>query len=134
MAKKIAKKKNTKVAKKVAKKKITKKNVKKSPEKAFDSWWLKTATKKVDKIENQWVKQNEPNGPDDEEGGDHWCVNQMMHDGDASGMTYDIAKEVFIKGFNNESWDMSQSESLYCELDDVIAEAYPAGKASRGKA
>ena len=48
----------------------------------FDKWWNK-ASKKVSKIEKQWLKGNEPNDPDDTGGGDHWHVNQMMHNGDA---------------------------------------------------
>ena len=96
----------------------------------FEKWWNKTACDKVTKIKEDWVKDNEPNDPDDDGGGDHWCVNQMMHNDDAHEMTYDIVKEVFSKGYNNQHWQMNQGDSLYCELDDIIEEAYEAGKNS----
>jgi hypothetical protein len=119
MAKKIAK----KAAKKTSKKAIS--------WKTFEEWWDKVAQKKVDKIERDWVKENEPNDPDEDEGGDHWCVNQMMHEGDAHNMTYEIAEEIFNKGKNGEKWQMQQTDSLYCELDSVIMESYEAGKKAK---
>lgn len=120
------------VAKKpAAKKSVAKKPKKVAPEVLFGEWWGKVAQKRVSKIEDEWVKENEPNDPEDDGGGDHWHVNEMMHSGDASEMTYDIAEQVFIKGYNKEKWQMSQCESLYCELDSVIDEAYEAGRKAR---
>lgn len=124
MAKKIAK----KPVKQIVKKSI--KKVQKTPEELFGDWWNKIAEKKVSKIESKWLKENEPNDPE-EEGGDHWHVNEMMYSGDASEMTYEIAKEIFILGYKKESWEMTQSDSLYCDLDEVIMMAYEAGKKSK---
>lgn len=138
-----------KVAKKVAKKKavVKNKNIKrptlkknkvsakqtaiKDPIKLFDEWYSKFASKKVEKIEKEWVKGNEPNDPNEDGGGDHWCVNEMMHNGDAHEMTAEIAEEVFLKGYNNEPWTMAQENSLYCDLDEIIEMAYPAGKEAK---
>jgi hypothetical protein len=103
---------------------MAKKSKQKSPESLFQNWWQKTASKKVTKIEKAWIKKNKPN-EDDEPGGDYWHVNQMMHDGEAYNMTYDIAEKSFLQGYNNEEHD---SDSLYCELDEVINLAYQAGK------
>lgn len=119
--------------KKTVKLKVTSKSKKltKTPQDIFGDWWNKNAVKKVDKIEKKWLKQNEPNDPEEDAGGDHWHVNEMMHNGDAHEMTYDIAEEVFIKGYSGEKWEYNQGDSLYCELDDVICEAYEAGKLKR---
>lgn len=96
--------------------------------KNFQDWWDKFAQKKVSKIEKQWLKNNKPNDPDEEDGGDYWHVNQMMFDGEAHSMTYENSEEVFEKGLNGEEWEMDMSYSLFCDLDDIINEAYQAGK------
>lgn len=110
----------------MAKKKIIKKA---TPEQLFGEWWDKKASKKVSKIEKAWIKSTEPNSEeDDDEGTDSWLVNQMMHNGDAHEMTYEIAERVFIMGFNNKKWEASMSDSLFCDLDEVINDAYLVGK------
>jgi hypothetical protein len=116
--------KKAKIAKKPAKK-VAKKS---KTFASFADWWDKVAQKKVDKIERNWISINEPNDPDDEDGGDSWHVNQLMHEGEAHNATYDIAEEVFNKGKNGETWKPNMSDSLFCELDDVIFESYEAGK------
>lgn len=117
--------------KKTSKKSAKKKNVPKTPQELFNDWWNKVAEKKVSKIEKKWIKENAPNEPDEEEGGDHWHVNELMHNGDAHEMTYEIAQEIFIIGHKQEPWVMSQSDSLYCDLDEVIQMAYEAGKKTK---
>ena len=137
-AKKVVKKTAKKVVKKTAKKvvkntaKKTAKKVVKKPIswKTFEEWWDKVAQKKVDKIEKDWLKETEPNDPDEESGGDSWHVNDLMHSGEAHNATYDIAEEVFNKGKNGETWEPTMGDSLFCELDDVIFESYEAGKKS----
>lgn len=94
----------------------------------FDQWWSLVAGPKVRKMEAAWIKDNEPNDPDDDGGGDHWHVNEMMHNGDAEEMTAEISFEIFEKGRKGEPWEMAQENSLYCELDAVIEESYEAGK------
>ncbi len=94
----------------------------------FLNWWDKKAKKRVLKIEKEWIKNNEPNDPEDEDGGDHWNVNQMMHDGDAYNATIEIAEDVFMLGQKGENWEMDMSYSLFCDLDEVIRDAYLAGK------
>lgn len=126
--KKIATKNKTVVKKKLPSKKPP---VKKDPKNLFYDWYSKVASKKVDKIEKDWIKENEANDPNDDGGGDHWHVNQMMFNGDAHEMTAENAEPVFIKGYNGEPWTMEQSDSLYCELDVVIQMAYEAGKKAR---
>lgn len=132
MKKKPAKqpaKKTKKIAKKPVKlKKVTAKKTAKNPNELFNDWYSKVASKKVDKIEKKWTKENKPNDPDEEEGGDYWYVNEMMFNGDAHENTSEIAEQVFLKGYNNEPWEMNQGDSLYCELDEVIELAYQAGK------
>jgi hypothetical protein len=117
-----------KTAKKVAlKKKAPKKKA--TPEQLFSEWWEKKAVKKVNKIEKAWLDSTEPNGEEDEdEGTDSWCVNQMMHNGDAHEMTYEIAERVFLAGYKGEKWEFSMGDSLFCELDQIINDAYLAGK------
>jgi hypothetical protein len=131
--KKVSKKSATKKAKALKKKATVKKKVAKKKAvfkkfKSFDEWWQNVAQKKVEKIENRWLKENEPNDPEDEGGGDHWHVNEMMHSGDASEMTYEIAREAWEKIASGEAWELGQESSLYCELDDVIIEAANAAK------
>lgn len=115
------------MSKKKAKKKIAKtaKTVTKAY-KSFDDWWNKVGSKEVDKIEKSWLKTNKPNDEEDESGGDHWCVNEMMHNGDAHEMTYENAKDAYEKGLSGGKMD--QGDSLYCDLDDVIYKAYEIGK------
>jgi hypothetical protein len=101
----------------------------KDPQKLYEKWWDKTGSKKVTKIQKKWIKENEPNEPDsDDEGTDFWCVNNLMHNDDPHYATSEIANTVFLQGYNNQSWRLNQCESLYCELDGVIKEAYEAGK------
>lgn len=118
-----------KIAKKVVKKIAAKKPTK---FKDFGDWWGKVAQKKVDKIERDWIKETAPNDPEDDGGGDFWHVNQLMHDGEAHNATYDIAEEIFNKGKNGKQWEPSMDDSLFCDLDEVIFEAYEAGKNSAG--
>lgn len=118
-----------KTAKKVAKK-ATKKVAKKN-QTSFSEWWDKVASPKVSKIEKAWVRDNEPNRADEEEGGDHWYVNQMMHDGEAHEFTHEIAERVWEATKKGEPWEMNQGDSLYCELDDIIMDAHEAAKKSK---
>jgi len=117
------------------KKKPAKKPAKKKPApksfKSFGDWWDKVAQKKVAKIEKDWLKDNEPNDPEEDSGGDHWHVNQMMHEGAAFEMTAEIAEDIWNKGAAGEEWEMTMSDGLFCDLDEVIIEAYDAGKKSR---
>lgn len=98
-----------------------------TPEELFEEWWAK-AEKKVSKIQSKWIKKNAPNDPDDEPGGDDWHVNQMMHDGEAHYMTYEIAERVFLMGYRGENWSPNMSDSLFCSLNEIIEAAYLAGK------
>lgn len=94
----------------------------------FSDWFAKKSEKKVNKIQKKWIKDNEPNDPDEDCGGDHWHVNEMMHCGEAYDMTWDNAKEAFLAGANGEKWEMDMSNSLFCDLDEVILDAYEQGK------
>lgn len=127
---KVAKNKSNK--KPVLKKKEPAKKAVKNPQELFSDWWEKVACKKVNKIEKDWIKENEPNDPDEDGGGDHWCVNEMMHNGDAHEMTAEIAERVFVTGYNKEKWELTMSDGLFCELDEIIEMAYEAGKKARG--
>lgn len=118
--------------KKSAKKKTAKKVSKKVAYKDFNDWWEKIGSKDVNKIESDWIKENEPNNEEDCEGGDHWCVNEMMHNGDAHEMTYEQAEMAFSEGLKGKKWELTQSDSLYCDLDEVTIKAYEAGKQLRG--
>lgn len=104
--------------------------LKANPSDLFREWWDKKAGKRVSKIEKAWIKENLPNDPDDEPGGDDWHVNQMMHSGDAHEMTWDIAERAFLAGYLGEKWEPDMSDSLFCDLDSVIEDAYLAGKES----
>lgn len=106
---------------------MAKRKKKATSEQLFMEWWKKKAEKRVLKIEKDWVKKNPPN-EDEEPGGDHWHVNQMMHDGDAYNMTIEIAERVFMMGQRGESWEMDMGDSLFCDLDVVIEDSYLAGK------
>ena len=128
--KKTAKKLVKKLAKKSAMPKKTARKKKATPEELFGEWWNKNAIKKVDKIEKDWLKSNEPNDEEDDGGGDDWHVNQMMHNGDAHDLTYEIAERVFLTGYKGNKWGLSMEDSLFCELDEIICDAYLAGKES----
>jgi len=110
--------------------KKTARKKKATPEQLFGEWWNKKASKKVEKIEKAWLKSNEPNDEEDDGGGDDWHVNQMMHAGDAHEMTYEIAERVFLIGYKGKNWAPSMGDSLFCDLDEIIGEAYLAGKES----
>jgi len=111
----------------MAKKRAVKKKA--TPEELFREWWSKKASKKVHKIEKAWLKSNEPNveGSEDE-GTDSWCVNQMIHSGDAHDMTYEIAERAFFAGYKGEKWEPDMGDSLFCDLDEVIQDSYLVGK------
>lgn len=111
----------------MAKKKAVKKA---TPEELFAEWWNKKGGKKVSKIEKAWLKSNEPNADDEEGGGDDWHVNRMMHAGEAHEMTWDIAERAFLAGHNGEKWEPDMGDSLFCDLDEVVNDAYLAGKES----
>lgn len=109
----------------MAKKKSVKKSVKISPEVLFQDWWGKTGSKKTYKIESAYLKENPDYDPEDDDMTDSGCVHRMMHEGEAENMTYESAEIAFIQGYNKEKFDAG---GLYCELDDVISDAYEAGK------
>ena len=115
-----------------SKKKEPAKKAVKNPQELFSNWWEKVACKKINKIEKDWIKENEPNDPDEDGGGDHWCVNEMMNNGDAHEMTAEIAERVFMTGYNKEKWELTMSDGLFCELDEIVKMAYEAGKKARG--
>lgn len=118
-----------KAAKKIAKKKTSPKK-KVSPKKTFtnfESWWTKIAEKKVSKMEKAYLKEYPDYDPEEELGGDSSYVHAMFHEGEAHNMTYDIAEEVFNKALSGEKFNLDQTHSLYCELDEVITEAQQAG-------
>lgn len=94
----------------------------------FEQWWELHGQKKVLKMEENYIANNEPNGEDDEDEGDEWYVNKMFHEGEAEGETFEKAEEAFEKGKNGSEWIASMENSLFCELDEVIADAYKAGK------
>lgn len=75
-----------------------------TPEELFSEWWKKKARKRVLKIEKAWVSSTE--------------------------MTYDIALRVFLTGYRGERWEPGMGDSLFCDLDSVIGDAYLAGKES----
>lgn len=104
---------------------MAKKKSAKTPQSLFQDWWKNTASKKVTRIEKKWIKENKPNDPDEDGGGDYWYVNQMMHDREAYNMTYDSAEEAFLQGYSGLDLD---TDRLYCELDTIITESYEAGK------
>jgi hypothetical protein len=81
----------------------------------FAEWWIKKAKKRVLKIEKAWINKNEPN-------------DQMMHNGDAYGVTMELAERVFLMGVRGEFWEMTPKDSLFCDLDEVIVDAYLVGK------
>lgn len=113
----------------MAKKKLARKKA--TPEELFSEWWGKKAEKMVTKIEKAWLACTEPNGEeDDDEGTDSWHVNQMMHDGDAHEMTYEIAERAFKMGYLGKKWEAGMENSLFCDLDEVVDLAYLAGKES----
>ena len=93
--------------------------------KLFDDWWDEAGADLVSAIEGEYCEQH----PDyDGEGGDAsdgGCVHVMMHEGEAEGMTYDIALEAFIQGYRGEELDV---DGLYCELDGVVGKAFSRGK------
>ena len=114
------------MSKKKAKKKTAKPATKSY--KNFSEWWDEVGSIEVNKIEDDWLKNNEPNDEEDEGGGDDWCVNEMMHNGDAHEMTYEKAEHAFEEGLKGKKWTLKQDDSLYCDLDEVTIKAYEAGK------
>jgi len=95
--------------------------------KDFADWWDKSKSQsKTDMYVKKWIKANPPN-EDDEPGGDHWHVNQMMHEGEANELCYEIAMEVFNRTLSDgEDAKPTQSDALYCGLDQIIWDAHSA--------
>jgi len=146
--KKVAKKKTVKsvkkakkTVKKVAKVIATKKTVKKAAKKAvatkkpkfdvdseFNNWWSKSGDRKLEKIVEDWKKENPPNDSE-EQGGDYWFINDYMWNGAFFELIPESAFKVFEKGALGEKWEMDQTETTYNEdLDSIIFAAYEAGK------
>jgi len=114
--KKTAKKLVKKLAKKSAMPKKTARKKKATPEELFGEWWNKNA-KKVDKIEKAWLKSK--------------LIGRYGFDcGYAHDLTYEIAERVFLTGYKGNKWGLSMEDSLFCELDEIICDAYLAGKES----
>ena len=99
--------------------------------KDFDTWWDKIAIPKTDKIVTKYLKQNpEYTEEDTEDYTDSGCVHRMMHEGEAENLLWEICQDVFEKGRNNEDWEMSMGETLFCDLDNITFLAYKSGKSS----
>lgn len=102
-----------------------------TPSELFSEWWERKGSRKAAKVEKAWLDCTEPNGDDDDdEGTDSWCVNRMMHAGEALEMTWDIASRAFLAGHGGEKWEPDMGDSLFCDLDMVVEDAYLAGKES----
>lgn len=96
--------------------------------KDFESWWKSSKSQdKLNKFQRKWLKDNPPNPEDEDCGGDYWCVNQMVHEGEADYMCYENAREVFERTLEDgEEGKPTQADSLYCDLDDIIWSAHEA--------
>jgi len=94
---------------------------------SFNEWWDAVGQQEVSSVEQAWLKDNEPNDPDDSGGGDYWHVNQVMHEGEAHNTTHEIAERVFNMGLDGEEWEPNMSDGLFCDLDSVVDHAYSAG-------
>jgi hypothetical protein len=107
----------------------------KRPATLFDAWWdAYNAQEKIDKFVRRWRKSNPPNPEDEDCGGDHWHVNQMVHTGEADEMCLETARDVFTRTLTDgEDGRPTQLDSLYCDLDDIVDAAYEAALAVKNR-
>ena len=98
---------------------------------SFNVWWEQVGEPKASKMVEEHCREHEPNDPDDSAGGDSWHVNDLMHSGEAVEQIAERAGGLFKKGRAGEFWEMTTSDTSYCELDEVLEEAYEAGKARK---
>lgn len=102
--------------------------------KHFDKWWAKVAKPKMDKYIKAYLRNNPDYTEEDaEDYSDSGCVHRLIHEGDAADVLWDTCQEVFNMGYDDEDWKMDMSQSLFCELDDIIELAYEAGAKATSK-
>lgn len=95
----------------------------------FDTWWSEVAQSRMDYFIDNYLNTNpEYTEEDVEDYTDSGCVHRLVHEGETGNVLWQICQEVFEKGHNDENWEMSMSDSLFCELDDIIQLSYEAGQ------
>jgi len=96
---------------------------------AFDHWWGEVAQPRMNHYIDGYLNTNpEYTEEDVEDYTDSGCVHRMIHEGETNNMLWEICQEIFHKGYAGEDWVFDMSDSLFCELDDIIQLSYEAGQ------
>ena len=95
----------------------------------FDKWWVEIAEPRMNHFIDNYLKNN-PEYTEEDTGDytDSGCVHRLVHEGDAPDILWETCQEVYHMGYNDEPWQMDMSQSLFCELDNIIELAYEAGQ------
>ena len=96
---------------------------------AFDHWWGEVAQPRMNHYIDGYLNTNPDYTEEDvEDYTDSGCVHRMIHEGETNNMLWEICQEIFHKGYAGEDWVFDMSDSLFCELDDIIQLSYEAGQ------
>jgi len=97
--------------------------------KEFDHWWVSVAQPRVNHFIDGYLDEFPDYTEEDmEDYTDSGCVHRLVHEGETENTVWEICQEVFEKGYDGVDWSMSMSDSLFCELDNVIELAFEAGQ------
>ena len=96
---------------------------------AFETWWTEIAQPRMNHFIDKYIEEfPEYTEEDTEDYTDSGCVHRLVHEGEVDNVLWDICQEVFQLGYEGTEWEMSMSDSLFCNLDDIISLSYNAGQ------
>lgn len=96
---------------------------------AFDAWWTQIAQPRMNHFIDKYVDEFPDYTEEDmEDYTDSGCVHRLVHEGEVENTLWEICQEVFELGYEGADWKMSMSDSLFCDLDDIIVLSYNAGQ------
>lgn len=95
----------------------------------FDKWWAEVAEPRMNHYIDGYLEENPDYTDEDvEDYSDGGCVHRMIHEGETANLLWEVCQEVYNKGYSGRDWELSMSDSLFCELDDIITLSYEAGQ------
>lgn len=93
----------------------------------FENWWKNVGNLMVKKLHKQYIKQNPNYDSNMPIRNNRDFVHLMYHTKNCYNLTYNFAKQAFNYGKNNYTWNLNNTNTLYCDLDKVIILAHKTG-------
>lgn len=94
----------------------------------FENWWQVVGYFMVYKFSKKYQKDNPQFDHNMVLKNNNDFVHRIYHDYSCFDLSYNQSYIAFLYGINNVSWTINNSNSLFCDLDNIGILAYDAGK------